>query len=125
LLSPEKSARLVATASNRLLRFPVGIMIVAPPDFHTDSMRTFFRFAGNEAGDPYVYANGGIWPHANAWYALALNSIGETDSAISFVRSSMTLDGIARSPCGLPAFYEYRYAGSDSPEFRLIHKPPL
>jgi len=123
LLSPQKSTRLVATASNRLLRFPVGIMIVAPPDFHTDSMRTFFRFAGNEAGDPYVYANGGIWPHANAWYALALNSIGETDSAISFVRHAMTLDGIARSPRGLPAMYEYRYSGSDSPRFGTIDKP--
>jgi hypothetical protein len=123
LLPPEKSTRLVGTASSRLLRSPVGIMNVAPCDFNTDSVRTFFRIVGNEAGDPYVYANGGVWPHANAWYALALNAIGETDSALNFVRNALTLDGIAASPRGLPAMYEYRYSGSDSPNFGMIDKP--
>jgi glycogen debranching enzyme len=36
----------------------------------------YMKFAGNGAGDPYHYANGGIWPHGNACYALALINNG-------------------------------------------------
>ena len=122
-LDRSRSESLVGSAASKLLRFPAGIMNVAPPDFHTDSARSFFRFAGNEAGDPYLYANGGIWPHANAWYALALNSIGRADSALKFVKAVMTLDGVARSPQGVPAMYEYRFSDHSSPKFGMIDKP--
>jgi glycogen debranching enzyme len=122
-LNPSRSRSLVETADANLLRFPVGIMNVAPPDFNTDSARSFFRFAGNEAGDPYLYANGGVWPHANAWYALALNSIGRADSALKFLKAAMTLDGVARSPQGVPAMYEYRFSDLSSAKFGMIDKP--
>jgi hypothetical protein len=123
VLDPQKSKKLVETASKKLLRYPVGVMVVSPPDFHTDSMRAFFKFVNNEAGDPFYYINGGIWPHANAIYALALNAIGRTDDAMKFVKNVMTIDGIAKSPNGLPAMYEYRYADSSSKEFGKIDKP--
>jgi hypothetical protein len=35
----------------------------------------------------------------------------------------MTLDGICASPRGQPAFYEYRYADTLSPEYGAIDKP--
>jgi len=123
VLDSGKSGLLVETAAKTLLRFPVGIMNVAPTDFHTDSVRTFFKFAGNEAGDPYLYANGGVWPHANAWYALALNSIGRTDSALAYLKAVMSLDGVARSPRGVPAMYEYRFSDTASKNFGAIDKP--
>ncbi len=123
VLEPGKAAALLATATKELVRPPVGVMVVAPPDFHIDSVRTFFKFLGNEAGDPYLYANGGIWPHANAFYALALNAVGRTDDALGFVKGSMTLDGVAESPNGLPAMYEYRMSDSTSPAFGTIDKP--
>jgi glycogen debranching enzyme len=123
VLEQRKSKELLATASKQLLREPVGVMVVAPPDFHTDSMRTFFKFVGNEAGDPYIYANGGVWPHANAVYALALNATGRTEEALKFVKSMMTLDGIAASPNGLPAMYEYRMSDPTSKDFGKIDKP--
>jgi len=123
VLDQEKSEKLLATASIQLLRTPVGVMVVAPPDFHTDTMRTFFKFVGNEAGDPYIYANGGIWPHANAMYALALNAIGRSEDALAFVKTMMTLDGVAASPNGLPAMYEYRMSDSTSKDFGKIDKP--
>jgi hypothetical protein len=123
MLNPERAGMLVETAAKRLLRYPAGIMIVSPADFHTDSAKAFFKFAGNEAGDPYVYANGGIWPHANAWYALALNSIGRTDSALEFVKNVMTIDGVVHSPNGIPAMYEYRFSDITSPKFGTIDKP--
>ena len=123
VLDQRKSEKLLATASKELLRRPVGVMVVAPPDFHTDSMRSFFKFVGNEAGDPYIYANGGIWPHANASYALALNAVGHSEEALKFVKSVMTLDGIAAGPNGLPAMYEYRMSDSTSKDFGKIDKP--
>jgi len=123
VLDPQKSKSLVETASEKLLRYPVGVMAVYPPDFHTDSMRAFFKLVGNEAGDPYFYINGGIWPNANAMYALALNSVGRTEDALKFVKNVMTLDGVAESPNGLPAMYEYRYADKSSDEFGRVDKP--
>lgn len=123
VLDSARSRELVNTAREHLLRKPVGIMVAAPADFNTDSMRTWYKFAGNEAGDPYLYINGGIWPHANAVYALALRSTGRSDEAIRFVKSTMTLDGVARSPEGIPAMYEYRFSDTSSPEFGRIDKP--
>ena len=123
LLDTARARQLVRTAGQQLLAEGIGIRTVMPPDFHTDSMKTFFHFVGNEAGDPYLYANGGVWPHNNAWYALALSATGRLDDAFRFYRSTMTLDGIAHSPMGQPAFYEYRYSDPASPKYGEIDKP--
>lgn len=123
VLDPGRSRQLVRTAENLLMAERIGIRTVMPPDFHTDSMRTFFHFVGNEAGDPYLYANGGVWPHNNAWFALALCATGRLDDAFRFYRATMTLDGIANSPMGQPAMYEYRYSDPTSKEYGRIDKP--
>ncbi len=123
VLDTVRSRELVSTAERVLLAPGVGIRTVMPADFHTDSLRAAFHFAGNEAGDPYLYANGGVWPHDNAWYALALRSVGRVDDAFKFYRSTMTLDGVTNSPKGQPAFYEYRFSDTSSPEYGKIDKP--
>ena len=125
VLEPSKALRLVKTATKELLDRRIGIRNVMPPDFHTDSVRAFFKFAGNEAGDRYTYANGGVWLHCNAWYALALQATGRADEAFQFFKTTMTLDGIARSPQGQPAMYEYRFSDPLSSEFGKIDKPSL
>jgi len=123
VLDADRSRQLVETAGRKLVAPGVGVRTAMPPDFHTDSMRAFFQFAGNEAGDPYLYANGGVWPHNNAWYTLALRAAGRADDAFKFFRQTMTLDGIAQSPMGQPAMYEYRYSDNASPEYGRIDKP--
>jgi hypothetical protein len=123
VIEPSKAMTLVRTAAKELLDRRIGIRNVMPPDFHTDSVRAFFKFAGNEAGDRYTYANGGVWPHCNAWYTMALQATGKPDEAFQFFRTTMTLDGIAQSPQGQPAMYEYRFSDPLSPEFGKIDKP--
>jgi hypothetical protein len=123
LLDSVRSVMLLETASHQLYQPHGGIMVASPPDFGTDSMRSFFRFVGNEAGDPYFYINGGIWPHANALYAMGLAAAGRSDDALRFVKEVMTIDGVAASPNGVPAMYEYRYSNPSSPEFGKIDKP--
>jgi hypothetical protein len=84
----------------------------------------YMKFAGNEAGKPYYYANGGIWPHGNAWYALGLISNGLNNDALNFVKRTMTLYGIINSPNGQPALYEYRISDKTKPAFYgKIDKP--
>jgi hypothetical protein len=122
-LSPEKTSKLVATASRILVDDRIGVRTVMPPDFNRDSVRAFFRFVGNEAGDPFLYANGGVWPHANAFYTAALLAVNRPREARRFFETTMTLDGIANSPMGLPAMYEYRYSDPASPQFGKIDKP--
>lgn len=123
LLDLAHSKTLVATAGKRLLDDRIGVRIAVPVDFNSDSVIAKFRFAGEEAGPPYAYANGGVWPHGNAWYAMALKAIGRPDESFEFVRRTMTLDGVAQSPNGLPAMYEYRYSNRQSPDFGAIDKP--
>ena len=115
--------RLVRTAAARLLDPKIGIRTVDPPDFHRDSVRAYFAFVGNEAGDPFMYANGGVWPHANAWFAQALAVTGQTREAVDFLRTTMSLEGVLRSPKGQPAFYEYRYADSTATDYGKVDKP--
>jgi hypothetical protein len=82
------------------------------------------KFAGDEAGAPYHYANGGIWPHGNAWYALGLISNGLNDDAFDFIKKTMTLQGIMNSPNGQPALYEYRISDKNDPAiYGKIDKP--
>jgi len=122
-LNKDRSLRLLTTAGKEIVDPRIGVRIVAPTDFHTDSVISYFKLLGNEAGAPYAYANGGVWPHSTAWYILALQSCGKTDEAVEFAKKTLTLDGIAQSPMGQPAMYEYRFADTSSPEFGRIDKP--
>ena len=122
-LNSDRSGQLLNTANKELVDQRIGVRIVAPADFHTDSMISYFKLLGNEAGAPYVYANGGIWPHSTAWYILALQSHGQIDEAVQYLRKTLTLDGIAQSPMGQPAMYEYRFADTSSAEYGKIDKP--
>jgi hypothetical protein len=115
----------VETARQHLLDPEIGIRTVAPADFHTDSVKAQYKVKGNEAGDAYWYANGGIWYLGNAWYTAALKAIGENDSALAFYRRTMTLDGITQSPQGQPALHEYRYGAPGSPQRGLVDKPTM
>jgi hypothetical protein len=51
----------------------------------------YMGFAGDEAGAPYHYANGGIWPQGNTWYALSLIANGLNDDTYKFIQTTMTL----------------------------------
>jgi len=122
LIDREKKIKLVKTAKENLLDEKIGIYNVFPMDFH--QLIDFLKFSGNEAGEPFIYANGGIWPHGNAWYALALISIDEYDEALNFIKNIMTIDGIINSPNGHPAMYEYRNSNyKDSVKYGKIDKP--
>ncbi|MGA2623327.1 MAG: amylo-alpha-1,6-glucosidase [Bacteroidota bacterium] len=123
LLDVERAQKLVQTATEKLLDRIIGVRTAMPPDFHTREVIQFYRFAGEEAGKPFFYANGGVWPHDNAWYAIALNAIGSSDEALKFVKTTMTIDGIIHSPRGQPAMYEYRYDDSTSNEYGMVDKP--
>jgi hypothetical protein len=123
LLDNEKANQLLQTASAQLFDSRIGVRTAMPPDFHTKESIEFYKFAGEEAGRPYFYINGGVWPHDNSWYAVSLNAIGKSDSALQFVKHTMTLYGILNSPLGQPAMYEYRYADPASPEYGKIDKP--
>ncbi|MGB6033200.1 MAG: hypothetical protein WBH55_10225, partial [Bacteroidota bacterium] len=122
-LGTERGKALVETAERLLLDPQIGVRNVHPADFHQDSVRALFNFKGNEAGDSLFYANGGIWPHANAWYLMAMHSVGRVEDAWPLFRTIMTVDGISSSPMGLPAMYEYRYADQASPLYGMIDKP--
>jgi hypothetical protein len=123
LLDARRSQELVRSAEKDLLAPGVGIRAVMPADFATDSSVKYFKFAGEEAGKAYTYINGGVWPHNNAWYALALHAVGRTDEALTFVRNTMTVEGVAESPNGIPAMYEYRFSDQASPRYGEIDKP--
>ncbi|MBP1692096.1 MAG: hypothetical protein H6Q32_1448, partial [Bacteroidetes bacterium] len=124
-LPSEYAKRLVATAGNRLVDSRIGIRTVFPADFHTDSVKNLYKVKGNEAGDAFTYANGGVWYLGNAWYARALKSVGDVEGAFDFYARTMTLDGIVRSPSGQPALYEYRFADPDAANHGWIDKPTM
>lgn len=121
----ENGRRIVDAVRTQLLDPAVGVRTVAPADFHTDSVKALYKVKGNEAGDAYWYANGGIWYLGNAWYAAALQAVGESDSALAFYRTTMTLDGITRSPNGQPALHEYRFGDPSSPLRGVVDKPTM
>ena len=123
VLDDERSEEVTETAWRELGDEAIGVRTAAPPDFHTPEAIAEYQFQGTEAGLPYSYINGGVWPHCNAWYAMALVRCGKTDEAFAFVKRTMTLDGIAESPGGIPAMYEYRFADSTSPRHGEIDKP--
>ena len=123
LLDRGHARELVTTATKQLVDERIGLRIAMPPDFSSDSVIRMFKFAGDEAGPPYSYANGGVWPHGNAWYAMALSNVGRIDDALEFAKRTMTIDGIADSPNGLPAMYEYRSSNPQPSAFGTIDKP--
>ena len=73
LLDDDKNLKLITTAKEKLLDEKLGIYTLYPMDLHL--LIDYMKFAGNEAGDPYHYANGGIWPHGNAWFASRIHLI--------------------------------------------------
>lgn len=122
LVEPDKLAALVQTARSTLLDEELGVYNAFPMDFH--QLAEFLRFSGNEAGDPFIYMNGGIWPHGNAWYALALVAAGEQAEARRFVRRVMTVEGIMEGPGGQPAMYETRNGNRHDPAvYGKVDKP--
>jgi hypothetical protein len=123
LLDQAHAKKLVATAEKQLVEERIGARIAVPVDFATDSVIRAFKFSGAEAGPAYSYANGGVWSHSNAWYALALKSVNKLKESFDFVQRTMTIDGVANSPNGLPAMYEYRSSDPESPAFGTIDKP--
>jgi hypothetical protein len=122
LLNPERNDELNSTASKILLDKKTGIYTVYPMDFQ--KLIDYLKFSGNEAGDEYHYINGGIWSHGNAWYALSLISAGKKNEAFSFIKNTMTLNGILDGPNGQPAMYEVRYGNyKDKNIYGRIDKP--
>ena len=122
LLDDDKNLKLITTAKEKLLDDKLGLFTLYPMDLHL--LGDYMRFAGNEAGAPYHYANGGIWPHGNAWYALALINNGLNRDAFEFINRTMTLNGIINSPNGQPALYEYRISDKNDPAlYGRIDKP--
>ncbi len=124
LLDKEMRNELVKTVQEKLLDPKVGIYDVYPMDFQ--QLSRLWKFAGNEEGDQFLYLNGGIWPHANAWYSLALMADGKKEKAFEFIKNVMTLEGLMSGPNGQPAMYEVRngnyhdasvYGKVDKPEF--------
>jgi hypothetical protein len=122
LLDNDKNHKLVKTAEANLLDEKLGIYTLYPMDLHL--LISYMKFAGNEAGDPYHYANGGIWPHGNAWYALALMKSRMNEEAYRFIKTTMSMKGIINSPNGQPALYEYRISDKSDPSvYGKIDKP--
>ena len=122
LLDEDKNLKLITTAKEKLLDEKLGIYTLYPMDLHL--LIDYMKFAGNEAGEPYHYANGGIWPHGNSWYALGLINNGLNTDAFEFIKKTMTLKGIMNSPNGQPALYEYRISDKNKPAvYGKIDKP--
>ena len=122
LLDDNKNKALVQTAKKYLLDEKLGIYNAFPMDYHL--LGDYLKFSGNEAGAPFLYMNGGIWPHGNAWYSLALISIGEKEQAFRFIKNTMTLEGIMNSPNGQPAMYECRNGNKkDTSVYGKVDKP--
>ncbi|HEX2868293.1 MAG TPA: hypothetical protein VHO03_14705 [Ignavibacteriales bacterium] len=121
-LSAEREKELVKTAEEKLLDKKLGIYTVYPMDFN--KLIEYLKFAGNEAGDPFLYINGGIWSQGNAFFALGLKSAGRRQDAVDFVRRIMTVDGIMAGPNGQPAMYEYRNGNFHDPAvYGKVDKP--
>lgn len=124
LADAERVREMITTADSKLLDPAIGLFTVFPMDFK--DLIDYLLLAGNEAGDAHTYLNGGIWPHGNAWYALALMQANRQEDARDFIRATMTVKGVMNSPNGYPAMYEYRvsdkanakiYGKIDKPQF--------
>ncbi len=113
---------LISTAQSKIVDPLIGVYTVYPMDFK--ELIDYLKLVGNEAGDANTYLNGGIWPHGNAWYAMALISAGQKQDAREFIRSTMTVKGVMDSPNGYPAMFEYRVSDkTNSSVYGKIDKP--
>ena len=122
LLDDDKNLKLITTAKEKLLDEKLGIYTLYPMDLNL--LTDYLKLSVNESGDSYYYLNGGIWPHGNAWYALALINNGLNKDALEFIKKTMTLNGIINSPNGQPALYEYRISDKNNPAvYGKIDKP--
>jgi hypothetical protein len=122
LLDSARTARLAETARRHMVDERIGLYNAYPMDFHERIEE--YGFSGGEAGEEYYYFNGGVWPHGNAWYALALIAAGKKPEALEFIKEVMTLEGVMASPNGQPAMYEFRNANSRDPEaYGQLDKP--
>ncbi len=122
LIDSSKIFRMIKTAEQFLVDKKVGVYTVYPMDF--TQLKDYWHFAGNEAGEKFYYLNGAIWFHSNAWYALALISIGKKNEAAEFIKNVMTIDGIINGPNGQPAMYEVRNGDYNNPKvYGTIDKP--
>ena len=121
MLDQVQGATLLKTVQDVLVDEQLGVRNAMPPDFHLLGER--YHFQGNEAGDQWVYFNGGVWPQGNAWYVKALQANGQSEAALRVLKKYMTIAGILDSPNGLPSFYEYRRTDPESPRYGEIDKP--
>jgi hypothetical protein len=121
LLDNDKTFRLLKTVKDTLLDENIGIRNAMPPDFQ--EWIQVYKFNGMEAGEPYFYFNGAVWPQGNIWYALALLSNNQVDEAKNVIKKYLSLNGIRNSPNGQPSFYETRISNSESPRYGEIDKP--
>jgi len=122
LIDAGKRRTLLNSARKKLLDPKIGIYNVYPMDF--EDLIDYLKFVGNEAGDKYYYMNGGVWPQANTWFALALMADSSYDEAREFMLQTMTLNGIISGPNGQPAMYEVRNANHASrEEYGKVDKP--
>jgi hypothetical protein len=122
VLDSARTIRLTETASRHMVDARIGLYNAYPMDFHERIDE--YGFSGGEAGDKYYYFNGGVWPHGNAWCALALIAVGMESEALAFIKNVMTLEGVMNSPNGQPAMYEFRNADSEDQEaYGQVDKP--
>jgi hypothetical protein len=121
ILDENKKLKLLQTAEKQLLDKNIGIRNVMPADFHL--LSDVYNFKTNEVGQPYLYANGGVWPQGTVWYALGLIEAGLIDKANEILKRYLTISGIKNSPHGQPSFYEYRNADQAAKEYGKIDKP--
>ncbi|MDA3860513.1 MAG: hypothetical protein PF445_04745, partial [Melioribacteraceae bacterium] len=122
LLDDEKNYKLMETAKKYLLDDKLGVYTLYPMDLH--KLANYMGFVEGEAGEPYYYANGGIWPHGNSWYLLGLISNKKYEEAYDFMTKIMTMDGVINSPNGQPAMYEYRISDKNNLDnYGKIDKP--
>lgn len=122
LLDKSHLSKLVNSAKKKLLDPKVGVYDVFPMDF--EKLNLIWKFLDNEEGAPYYYINGGIWPHGNSWYSLALIADNKKAEAYNFIKNVMTIHGIMNSPNGQPAMYEVRIGDPHNPKiYGTIDKP--
>ncbi len=121
VLSRSKSDSLLQTAQRELLDPNLGLRNAMPDNF--DTLSSLYRFVPGEAGGPYVYMNGAVWPHTNAWYILALIELNHVNEAYNALGKFLSIGGIERSPHGQPSFYEYRFSDPGSSGYGRIDKP--
>ena len=121
LLDREMSDSLIATAQRELLDPNLGIRNAMPDDF--DRLSSLYEFKEGEAGGPYVYMNGAVWPHTTSWYILGLIELGRLNRAREALDRYLTVEGIRNSPNGQPSFFEYRFSDPSSPFYGKIDKP--